>query len=128
MSEDGADIGYSPLQGMHGALGGEQVEEEDRIKDMAEYLDTAPSDIQTYDDAARRLGKVFLDYLREQPEARDLSVEGLYSTVKESGYFDQVSYDPDGMSGFQVGWAANAARSALNLPPVANPAILTIEV
>jgi hypothetical protein len=35
---------------------------------------------------------------------------------------------PVGMSGFQWGWAVNAARFCVELPPAPNPAVITVEV
>jgi hypothetical protein len=45
---------------------------------------------------------------------------GLSAELKERGIVL-----PSGMSGFQWGWAVNAARYCVELPPAPNPAILT---
>ena len=34
---------------------------------------------------------------------------------------------PNGISGFQWGWAVNASRYCVELPPASNPAILTVQ-
>lgn len=47
---------------------------------------------------------------------------GLYETLKAEG----IPLDTLGITGFQWGWAYNAARRCLELPPVPNPAIVSI--
>lgn len=50
-----------------------------------------------------------------------LLVAGVDQALRERG----VRY-PDGISGFQWGWALNAARYCVELPPVPNPAIMEL--
>ena len=47
---------------------------------------------------------------------------GLYEVLKEEG----IALDVLGITGFQWGWAYNAAARCLELPPKPNPAIMTI--
>jgi hypothetical protein len=49
--------------------------------------------------------------------------KGWSTLMKEAGYFPDGMY---GCTGFQWGWACNAARTILDIPPVPNPAIVTI--
>ena len=48
--------------------------------------------------------------------------QGLYDVLKEEG----IGLDNLGLTGFQWGWAYNAARRCLELPPVSNPAIVEL--
>lgn len=48
--------------------------------------------------------------------------DGWYDVMKKDG-FDLSDL---GLTGFMWGWAANAARRCVELPPVSNPAIVTI--
>lgn len=59
-------------------------------------------------------------------DARKIVVEGLDDAIKrvEPGFM-QTTFDL-GLSGFQWGWAVNAARYCMALPPTTNPALLTI--
>jgi hypothetical protein len=150
-SVDGADLGFTPKGALNAVLGGDQSGV-GQVNDMATYLDSAPAveELGTtrwddgYDTTAQMMGKIFLDYLREHPEDRDLPTDaegafevredgttnyGNYMVVKEGLYDkvrDRIPEALTGLSGFQVGWAANAARSALGIAPGDNPAIVTI--
>jgi hypothetical protein len=120
---------------------------------MAAYLLGPEGTIEDfYSDSARRCGRFILTCVRAHPELQDAPTETVYdwATWRESGgpnrnemppvlqrgWSDLLKeIDPEGyraavaeITGFQWGWAANAARFALNLPPVANPAIVEIEV
>ena len=48
--------------------------------------------------------------------------QGLYDVLKADG----IPLEELGITGFQWGWAYNAARRCLELPPEPNPAIITI--
>lgn len=72
--------------------------------------------------------------LATQEELRSLNFEDmefrptgpdLYSTVKElrPDLYDEIFSQ---MTGFQWGWAVNAAKYIVGAPPVPNPAIITI--
>lgn len=97
-----------------------------------------------YEESARQAAKAMLAYLDAHPEHRELPLDdeidldrwrvrnykgkprvirkGVYTLMKADG----VSLEKLGLSGFQAGWAFNAARYALGEPPAPNPALLTI--
>lgn len=52
--------------------------------------------------------------------------EGLYETLKQRDPSTKRMLETSGLTGFQWGWAVNAARYCVELPPAPNPAILTI--
>jgi hypothetical protein len=52
-----------------------------------------------------------------------VTAKGWSTLMKEAGFFPDGMY---GCTGFQWGWACNAARTILDMPPVSNPAIMTI--
>lgn len=108
-----------------------------------------------YGDAARLLGRYILEFMlrhpgsgllpaspefdTEHPEYRQwLHVGGPYpqAALKQQDFGSfwketepenyREAMDKIGPSGFQFGWALNAARYCCELPPVPNPAILTI--
>jgi hypothetical protein len=80
-------------------------------------------------------------FMRANPEAANLPldyagtfVNGQYVPDPRQGFSDlfgaSLSEKDDeeagGMTGFMWGWAFNAARRICELPPAANPAIVTI--
>lgn len=149
MSDDGAHLGYGMEAALKGALGGEEPPKRMTTAEMREYILTAPIFPQDYDDAGRSVAKAVLLFLERHPEASDMpadsepewpvgadgtpdwtatptiKVEGLYDYIKrtEPGWGANAF---DGMTGFMWGWGVNAARRCLELPPVANPAIVTV--
>lgn len=154
---DGAAFGLGADQAMRAVLGGDQPAEEDlmSVGEMREKILTArppegPSAASgwTYDDAANYAARLVLEYLLADPRRASIPTEneyehgadgrlvsngsgglnlvtaGLYETMKGDG----VPIDDLGLSGFMWGWAVNAARRCVELPPVPNPAIVAIDV
>jgi len=61
--------------------------------------------------------------LSRQPEILSGDGDQVWQLIKA----DPVRYNEcNECSGFQFGWALNAVRAIVELPPVPNPAILTI--
>jgi hypothetical protein len=53
--------------------------------------------------------------------------KGLYAVMKEAGPpYDEIG--ELGLTGFMWGWAVNAARRCVNMPPKPNPAIVEINL
>ncbi len=96
----------------------------------------------TYESCGNYAARLVLEFLEAHPEHRDKPVmqrgefadpktftgyhpvgpPDLYDVMKEAG----VPLARLGLTGFQWGWAFNAGRHVLGLPPEPNPAILTI--
>jgi hypothetical protein len=150
---DGASQGIKPERALKTILGGEAPPEDDEGMSRQEMRDAILAvDLseppQSYDDACMQTARLIYDFVMEDPfERRKIPPEteydwdgdpdrgsagmkpeyikavGLYDTMKEHG-IDLASL---GLSGFQWGWAVNAARYALAELPVPNPAIITIQ-
>lgn len=73
---------------------------------------------EAYSRAAEYAAKLILEYYLADPKR--VQDTDPYEAMKWDGY----DLDPLGMTGFMWGWAVNAARAILELPPVPNPAIL----
>jgi hypothetical protein len=94
-----------------------------------------------YDDSANYTARLILEMYESYPQTQTLSEERVYLEYPKK-WEDPISLnvtihdvykalysDIDmGISGFQWGWAINAARTILGLGPVPNPAILDIEI
>jgi hypothetical protein len=102
-----------------------------------------------YDACTRWLARQILEWLLENPNRANLPVEDIIEWPKlhdgsidyhkmpilvAAGWSRRMKEDgrfPDGMygcSGFQWGWAVNAARKCVELPAVANPALLVVDI
>lgn len=95
-----------------------------------------------YESTARYAAKLILVYLLDDPRRASIPSEnvyekdaegrmawpavvtapGLYEVMKEEG----IAIDDLDLTGFMWGWAVNAARRCVELPPVANPAIVQL--
>lgn len=144
MSADGAHLGVTPERALKTILGGEPSPAQDEQMDVAAFerwiLDAPAADdndIHSYDDAARAFAKIVLEHLRAHPDDAQLTTDGKFAEVDgefqqtEPGIWDRVrAAHPEiaelGLTGFQVGWAVNAARHIVGQPPNPNPAIITI--
>lgn len=147
---DGAHLGYGAEAAVHAVLGGAQPEhletaEEMRDRIMATTVEEAHG---TYDGCATYMAKIILTAFTLQPELAQVPTEPVYETdddgrmrfvdgnpvVVHPGLYEVLKQritadDRDvakEMSGFQWGWAVNAARRCVELGPVPNPAIVTI--
>jgi len=110
--------------------------------------------IEGYSNAAAYCGKLLLELFERHPELahvpmaseyeldeelkktdwtaawnqRKIIREGLDDVIaRTESDFMQKTYDL-GLTGFQWGWAVNAARYAMDIPPTSNPALLTIKL
>jgi len=147
-SNDGAFQGYTVDEALGVIVGGKSEPKKTKTKiEMKEYIEDAPDNPQTYDETARAAAKIVLSFLERHPEAHNMPAD---SDIEFDGKADWNSYhitreglsdyikriEPelwnnpilDELTGFMWGWAVNAARSALNLSPVPNPALLTIQI
>lgn len=125
-SPDGAHHGMKPLQSLRKVLGGnDSTSAAPQSRDeMRTYLESAPDAPASYDDAARYIGRVMLDYFRAHPESLAMDAYAAFDAAMPSLEGTPI----DGVTGFMVGWGVNAARYALDAPPVANPAIIDIDI
>lgn len=155
MSADGAHLGVSAERALKTILGGEPEPTEDEQMDadtFRQWIMTADRS-DTYDECARLCARYLLEYLIAHPEDMGLTLDAKYDfdraqrelgrpleSVEEmqrfrtsDGVYDRASLAfPElhdlGLTGFQAGWAFNAARRCLELPPAPNPALLTVNV
>ncbi|MCL2393271.1 MAG: hypothetical protein FWC87_01180 [Acidimicrobiaceae bacterium] len=123
---DGAHLGVNAERALETVLGGAPqpaADERQSVEDMRTWLlEAGPYDEATeYGEAARCAGGAILRWALENPE-RFASTEGhdLYDSLVAEG----IRFE--GISGFMWGWAENAARRCLDLPPKPNPAIVEI--
>lgn len=156
MSSDGAQQGVEAAEALKVILSGENEDDVVHLEpdEFAEKIRHAPGPPWDYEDdgysaCANYLARQILEWLEADPERTLSAVESTYvwptrsdgstdysarPTTPVRGWSDRMKddgYFPDGMfgcTGFQWGWACNAARKILALPPVANPAIITIGV
>lgn len=144
---DGAQLGIGAEAAMKAVLGGDTPDEQMSVLVMRDRILAASAETATdYDGAANYAAKLILEYLLADPRRASIPTEnvykhdadghatfnstggltlvtpGLYGVMKEDG----VPIDDLGLSGFQWGWAVNAARRCVELPAVPNPAIITI--
>lgn len=104
---------------------------------------------EAYDQAATWAARMVYEWLLEDPRRAQTPSEPeiewpLLSNgskdyenpiYHQPGWYDEMKRHEDprfdlsgvGLSGFQWGWAVNAARYCVELPPVPNPAIVVIE-
>ena len=149
MSIDGADLGVPADKAMRAAIGGEQPTEDDMMDPVQfeQYLLSAQPNEATYEGTARYAARLILEHLKKNPADASIPTERQYErdangrlALDKNG--DLIKTDernlgdvmfatyPEfhelGLTGFQWGWAVNAARRCLELPSVPNPAIVTI--
>ena len=149
MSSDGAHLGVTANRALDTILGGEPSPGEDEQMGIVEWRawieqpDLEPLD---YGECARRVARSILAFWMEDPRRAQIPSEnvyekdadgglvfnaqgglslvtpGLYEVMKTHG----IPIDDLGITGFQWGWAVNAARRCVELPPEPNPAIITV--
>lgn len=150
---DGAHLGVGPMRALKTILGGDPQpsdEERESIEEMRNRILLITRDQATdYDTISLYAAKLILVFLLDDPSRKDIPTEnvyeqdasgglvisdegglvlaepGLYEVMKQAGEPWSAIGDL-GLTGFMWGWACNAARRCLELPPVENPAILTI--
>ena len=132
MLQDGAHLGVSAGRALDTILGSKpSPEKEERMPnaEFAEWIRSAPHILKDtsgdngYTDASRWLARRYLLLLDEGCEADSHKLWDSF----EAKWPDDAD-EAGGMTGFMHGWAFNAAKHALNLPPSPNPALLTLEV
>ena len=100
--------------------------------EFAEWIRSTPIDEEEvdenldfdYGDASRLIAKLYLMALEEGCEGKN--PWGVWERVKER--WPELAERAKGGTGFMHGWAFNAARHVLALPPVANPALVEVEL
>lgn len=144
-TDDGAHEGVAAEAAMKAAIGGEQPASVQTVQEMAaSIMAVTPDDANTYDGCARYAAKLIMEWLLEDPSRAAGPTENVYelgddgrmvwpAVVVTAGWYDRMKEDGHagaleqlGLTGFQWGWAVNAARRCVELPPVPNPAIVTI--
>lgn len=144
---DGAHLGVSADRALKTVLGGEPSPAEDEQMGVIEFRDyiMGPDEPLDYGECARRVARAILEFWMEDPKRATIPAEPVYETSPDGrlvfnadgglnlvtpGLYDVMKADgvyiEEGISGFQWGWAVNAARRCVELPPVANPAIVEI--
>lgn len=154
MSSDGASIGIGPDRALKTILGGEEQPSEDEQRtpyEMRAYLLAAVPppwdyDGDGYEMCARWIGRQVLEHYDAAPELVALPMDTEYDWqgdpdrgakgmkpeyVNRIGLHDElVKRGADivghGKTGFQWGWAVNAARFAVDADAQPNPAIMEI--
>lgn len=138
---DGAHLGVSAERALTTILGGDPPPAEDEQMGIVEWRqwimlpDQEPLD---YGEYARRVARMVLEFWLEDPQRAQIPAENVYEedaagclTVITPGLYEVMrqhglSLTELGITGFQWGWAVNAARRCVELPPVPNPAIITV--
>jgi hypothetical protein len=147
---DGAHFGVSAERAIETILGGKETpspDEQMTVSEFREWIMQPDQEPLDYSETARRQARIILTYFLADPTRASLPGEtvydwegdpdhgskgmkpeylkalGLYEVMKEDGVVQE-----EGLTGFQWGWALNAARRCVELGPVANPAIIDIEV
>ena len=155
MSDDGADLGISAESALKVVLGGESQKEQltRTPAELRTVIEAASDRPNGYGDGANSAAKIILGFLErhtecqrmpadskhEWPKKPDGSIdfdatpmiveEGIYEAIKRlepETYSQHYEYIFGELTGFMWGWAVNAAKYCLNLPPVPNPAIVGI--
>jgi hypothetical protein len=125
MSDDGADLNMPAEGAMKAVLGGEQPEQMSDAE-FERMIRTAELE-HSYGGCANRYARLVLEHLEAHPE--DQAITDAFELHKKL----QVSREDrenclEQLTGFMAGWGVNAARHILKMRPVANPAIVTINV
>ena len=154
MSTDGAHLGVSAERALETILGGKPSPSDDEQMDaetFRNWIKTADRE-DSYGECARLAARYLLEYLTEHPEDTRLPLESEYDWARaradgvqpgsmadyapyliREGVFDKAAalnprLNQMHLTGFTVGWAFNAARRCIELPPAPNPALLTVAV
>ena len=141
---DGAHLGVTAGRALATIFGGETqpIDEEQKSKEeFASWIRLAPESFEDivgeggYSEASRWLARKYL-LIMEEWFARSMYQRRPWSpqhlSMRDAAWADcKVKWPEDvkeagGMTGFMHGWAFNAARHVLGMPPTRNPALLTI--
>lgn len=144
---DGAHLGVNAKRALDTILGGEPsptAEERQTAEEMRAEIMALTECPNTYEGTASWTAKLILEWLLANPSRAqepsemeydwdadpDRGADGMKpGFTKALGWYEQMKRDGIdladlGLSGFMWGWAVNAARRCLELPPVPNPAII----
>jgi hypothetical protein len=143
---DGAHQGIRAERALGTILGGQEAPADDEgmtPAQMRAHITAEPG--EGYDGAAQGLAGYLLRAVEAHPEMRTLPISGewawpngleggpVLATVGWSEFLKE--HDPEGYraamdrygpTGFMWGWAANAVRYCLDLPPAPNPALIEV--
>lgn len=144
MSQDGAHLGVSAFEAVQKVIGDRDPTTYRDPVEMRAYLESfdIAGEPDSYEKCAGIAGHMILDFLLADPHRAQIPTEnvyevdtngtyvqpmnvvrwGLYEVMKGEG----IDLQRLGLTGFQWGWAVNAARYCVELPPMPNPAIVTI--
>ncbi len=154
---DGAHVGVGARRALGTILGDKEQPTSRERKSPAQVRSTlrrASMRPKSYNTTANTAGKLVLEFMERHPESASMpadskyewprradgeidfegtptiTVEGVYEYMKriEPEWYIKYKYIWTELTGFMWGWAVNAARYSLDLPPVSNPALLTIEI
>lgn len=136
MSDDGARSGMTAEDGMKAAIGGVPPKKTMDPVELERYV-MAQAGSSDYSGTASYAAKLILQHLRAKPEDIQIPTEPQYSdgaagfakldvrnlldVMHESPGFAELD-----LTFFMWGWAVNAARTICEMPPVPNPAIMTL--
>jgi hypothetical protein len=137
---DGAEYGVGAENAMHVVIGGD---EPDPIKDFKAYIMAPIPENLSYDDCARLCAQIILKHFDTFPEdigapASDdrkynhdytkytLVIKGLDTLIAEKSPSLDATLHELGLSGFQWGWAVNAAYHIKGVKAVQNPALVVV--
>ena len=143
---DGAQQGVGAEAAAKACIGGEKPEALETVEQMAARIRSAPLTTDTYDGTATATARIILEALERWPELQKVPSEVAYITLGEGDETRLVATTRDlydilkqihgedsveckvmlGLTGFQWGWAYNAALRCLGLDEVPNPALLEI--
>lgn len=142
---DGAHLGIDAHSAMKAAIAGEPTPPPITTQAMGERIMATTRETATdYGAAADYIAKLILLAFRADLELAKAPTERTYSrrddgttdwsTVVVPDLYDRLKdrLSPEdaefigGCTGFMWGWAVNAARAVMELPPVPNPAIITV--
>lgn len=130
MLADGAHLNVSAERAIDTILGGKESPGEDEQmskEEFAEWIRAAPMNFDDefeYGEASRRLAKLYLTVLEDGCDAEE--GHDVWFIIKER--WPERAEATGDMSGFMHGWAFNAARNILALPPRQNPALLELDI
>jgi hypothetical protein len=146
---DGAHLGVSADRALRTILGGDPSPAENEQTGVIEFRDwiMQPDQALDYNECARRVARAVLEFWLEDPRRASIPPENVYETGPDGrlvfnaeGHLNLVTpglyrvmhehgidLDDLGITAFQWGWAVNAARRCVELPPAPNPAIIEVQ-
>jgi len=136
MLPDGAHLNMDAKQSLGVILGGEEHPSKDELgsdESFAEWIRSAPMDFGgdlSYSEASRRIANLYLQVLEDGRSSKQVSgcarEWDIWRVAKKR--WPELTSGASGASGFMHGWAFNAARHVLSMPPVQNPALFELQI